>query len=115
MTVEIYKIVAAAEWINAEKAGVFKGSAIDARDGFIHFSALHQVRGTVERHFRGQADLILAAADATALGKALKWEVSRGGDRFPHLYGVLPMSAVKWTKPLPLGADGHHRFPDEIP
>jgi uncharacterized protein (DUF952 family) len=111
----IYKIVAAGEWMKAEKSGLFKGSAVDTRDGFVHFSAARQVRETAERHFRGQDGLILVAADAASLGEALKWEASRGGDRFPHLYGALPMSAVLWTRPLPLGADGRHSFPDEIP
>jgi uncharacterized protein (DUF952 family) len=115
MNEKIYKIVRTPDWIDAEKAGVFKGSADDARDGFVHFSAAHQLRATSERYFRGQADLVLVAADAAALGEALKWEASRGGDLFPHLYGLLPMSAIAWTKPLPLGPDGRHRFPDEIP
>jgi uncharacterized protein (DUF952 family) len=114
MSHKIYKIARAEDWIEAEKAGLFKGSADDLRDGFVHFSADHQLRATAERHFRGQTDLVLAAADADALGEALKWEVSRGGETFPHLYGALPMSAVLWSKPLPLGPDGHHRFPDEI-
>ena len=114
MNEKIYKIVRTGDWIDAEKAGVFKGSADDARDGFVHFSAAHQVRATAERYFRGQADLVLVAADAALLGEALKWEPSRGGDLFPHLYGPLEMSAIAWTKPLPLGPDGRHCFPDEI-
>jgi uncharacterized protein (DUF952 family) len=112
---KIYKIMKAPDWIKAEKAGVFKGSADDARDGFVHFSTAQQIRETAERHFRGQADLVLVAADAARLGEALKWETSRGGERFPHLYGALMMSAVIWTRPLPLEPDGRHRFPDEIP
>jgi uncharacterized protein (DUF952 family) len=115
MNGKIYKIVAVQEWIRAEKAGLFKGSAADDRDGFIHFSGPHQVRETAERYFRGQEELVLVAADAASLGEALKWDVSRGGQKFPHLYGALPMSAVVWMKPLPLGPDGRHRFPDEIP
>lgn len=115
MTTKIYKIVRAQEWMKAEKAGLFKGSAEDARDGYLHFSQAHQLRGTAERYFGGQEGLLLVAADAAALGEALKWEVSRGGEKFPHLYGSLPMSAIAWTKPIPLGPDGRHRFPDEIP
>ena len=74
------------------------------RDGFIHFSTAAQVGETAARHFAGAADLVLVAVDAQALDGALKWEVSRGGDLFPHLYGVLPLAAVRWAKPLPLGA-----------
>ena len=114
-TAKIYKIVAADDWRKAQKSGVFSGSGVDLRDGFLHFSAAGQVRGTAERYFGGQDGLVLVAADAAALGEALKWEVSRGGERFPHLYGTLSMSAILWTKPLLLGPDGRHRFPDEIP
>jgi uncharacterized protein (DUF952 family) len=115
MSQKIYKIVTGTAWIEAEKAGLFKGSADDLRDGFVHFSAAHQVRETAARHFRGQKGLMLVAADARALAEALKWEVSRGGDKFPHLYGALPMGAVLWKVKLPLGPDGRHIFPDEIP
>jgi len=115
MSRKIYKIVRTPDWISAEKAGVFKGSPDDARDGFVHFSASHQVRGTAARYFGGQEGLMLVAADASALGEALKWETSRGGEKFPHLYGDLPMSAIVWTTPIPLGPDGQHVFPDEIP
>lgn len=113
--VKIYKIVLAEEWQEAQKSGVFAGSAIDAHDKFIHFSDEMQVKATAERYFRGQDDLLLVAADAACLGEALKWEPSRGGALFPHLYGTLPMSAIVWTKALPLEPDGSHRFPDEIP
>ena len=106
----IYKISPRAAWRNAEQAGVFTGAAIDIADGFIHFSAGPQVRETARRHFRGQPDLILAAIEAEALGAALKWEASRGGDLFPHLYGTLPLSVVLWARPLPLGGDGRHDF-----
>jgi uncharacterized protein (DUF952 family) len=112
---KIYKIVTAQDWMKAEKFGLFKGSDHDLRDGFIHFSSGPQLRATAERYFRGQERLILVAADAAMLGEALKWEVSRGGENFPHLYGPLPMSAIVWTKPIPLGPDGRHCFPDEIP
>lgn len=112
---KIFKIVPGADWEKARKSGLFSGSADDLRDGFIHFSSASQLRETADRYFRGQEGLFLVAADAAALGDALKWEPSRGGALFPHLYGTLPMSAIVWTKPLPLESDGRHRFPDEIP
>ena len=115
MNQKIYKIVIVDEWRKAEEAGFFDGSAIDVRDGFIHFSAAHQVRGTAERYFRGQKGLLLVAVDTAALGGALKWEKSRGGEDFPHLYGALPMSAIVSTTPMTLGSDEQHLFPDEIP
>jgi uncharacterized protein (DUF952 family) len=111
----IYKICERARWREAEGAGVFGGAAVDLRDGFIHFSTADQVRETAARHFAGAADLMLVAVDAVALGGALKWEVSRGGDLFPHLYGALPLAAVLWARPLPLGGDGEHVFPEFEP
>jgi uncharacterized protein (DUF952 family) len=111
----VYKISPRAAWRAAEAAGVFSGAPVDAADGFIHFSAAHQARETARKHFAGQADLVLVGVDADALGEALRWEPSRGGDLFPHLYGTLPMSAVASVTDLPLGADGLHVFPPEIP
>jgi len=108
----IYKIVPASLWEKARKAGVFEGASIDLTDGFIHFSTAAQARETAARHFAGQGDLLLVAVDAEALGDALVYEPSRGGDLFPHLYGVLPLSAVSAEAPLPLGADGRHVFPE---
>jgi uncharacterized protein (DUF952 family) len=108
----IYKICASALWREAESAGLFRGAAVDARDGFIHFSTAAQVRETAAKHFAGTADLLLIAVDSEALGDALRWEVSRGGDLFPHLYGNLPLTAVLWVKPLPLGSDRRHIFPE---
>lgn len=107
----IYKITPAALWADAEAQGVFTGAPVDLADGYIHFSTAAQVRETAARHFAGAGDLRLVALDAAALGPALKWEPSRGGDLFPHLYGPLPLSAVLWVKDLPLGADGAHIFP----
>jgi uncharacterized protein (DUF952 family) len=106
----IFKIVPAALWHASAPAGRFAGSPVDLADGFIHFSTAAQVRATAARHFAGQPDLLLVAVSTDTLN--LAWEPSRGGDLFPHLYGDLPLSAVRWTKPLPLGADGHHVFPD---
>ncbi len=111
MSATIYKISLRAAWQQAEATGVFTGAPVDRADGFIHFSTAGQVRETAAKHFAGQSDLVLAAIDAATLGAALKWEPSRGGALFPHLYGALPMSAVRWTKPLALGADGAHLFP----
>ncbi|ESX21463.1 DUF952 domain-containing protein [Mesorhizobium sp. M1148] len=107
----IYKIAPEALWRAAEKNGRFTGAPIDVADGFIHFSTADQARETAAKHFAGQTDLLLIAIDGALLGDALKYEVSRGGALFPHLYGVLDMSAVLWVKPLPLGADGAHQFP----
>ena len=107
----IYKICDAAAWRAAERGGEFAGATVDLADGYIHFSAADQVRETAAKHFAGQGDLVLVAVDVDALGPALKWEVSRGGALFPHLYGTLPLTAVRWTKPLPLGPDGRHVFP----
>jgi uncharacterized protein (DUF952 family) len=110
----IYKICDAGIWAKAEREGLFRGAAIDLTDGYIHFSTAGQVAETAARHFAGQPDLVLAAVDAEALGGELKWEPSRGGALFPHLYGPLAMSAVRWVKPLPLGRDGCHVLPDLI-
>ena len=91
----IYKICGRAEWAAAEAAGVYAGSADDVRDGFIHFSTLEQVPGTHARHFAGRDDLVLITVRVDALGPALKWEPSRGGALFPHLYDVLRLAAVE--------------------
>ena len=107
----VFKIVSAAEWGAAERAGIFQGAAIDVSDGFIHLSTAAQVAETAARHFSGQADLLLIAFDDTGLGPALRWEKSRGDALFPHLYGALEPRMAHWVQPLPLGADGTHVFP----
>jgi uncharacterized protein (DUF952 family) len=107
----IYKICPAALWRDAARAGRFDGSPVDLADGFIHFSSGEQVAETARRHFAGQRDLVLVAVDSEALGPALKWEPSRGGALFPHLYGSLDVTLAKSAVPLPLGADGTHIFP----
>ena len=104
----IYKIATAAEWRDAERAGGFAGSADDRRDGFIHCSTAAQLPETAARHFAGGTGLVLAAIDPAGLD--VRWEPSRGGALFPHVYGELPLSAVRWCRPLPLGADGRHVF-----
>lgn len=111
----IYKICTAAEWRAAIRDGVFRGSAVDLRDGYIHFSTAAQVGETAAKYFAGAADLVLAAFDDAALGPGLKYEPARGGALFPHLYGPLDPNAALSAKPLPLGADGAHVFPDPGP
>src|SRR4051812_8512524 len=111
----IYKICDAVLWRDAERAGVFGGAPVDLADGYIHFSTAGQVPETAARHFAGKAGLLLVAVDAAALGAALRYEPSRGGAMFPHLYGKLPLSAVRWVRPLPLGPDGRHVFPEFEP
>lgn len=108
----VYKIVPQEIWQKAEAAGIFGGAAIDLTDGFIHFSTASQARRTAELYFKGVDGLLLVAVDAAALGDALVFEPSRDGDLFPHLYGLLPMSAVLWQKPLSMDADGTHQFPE---
>jgi uncharacterized protein (DUF952 family) len=107
----IFKICAAALWRQAEQSGVFRGSPADLRDGFIHFSSAAQVAETAAKHFAGERDLLLVRVDAAKLGDQLKWEPSRGGALFPHLYGALALDAVSRVEPLPLGPDGTHKIP----
>jgi uncharacterized protein (DUF952 family) len=111
----IYKICPAQLWRDAQQAGRFRGAPLDLTDGFIHFSSAAQVAETAAKHFPGATGQVLVAIDSAVLGSALRWEPSRGGDLFPHLYGALPMDAVKWVKPLPLGPDGRHAFPELEP
>ncbi len=106
----IYKIVAAAAWPTHDD--VFNGAGVDLVDGFIHFSTALQVEETAARHYNGRSDLLLVAVEAEKLGPALKWEPSRGGAPFPHLYGALPLAAAAWVRPLHLGACGRHDFSD---
>ncbi len=106
----IFKIVGDAEWRAAEAAGVFAGSGVDFADGYIHFSTAIQAPETAAKWFAGREDLTLVAVEAERLGADLRWEPSRGGALFAHLYAKLPMSAVVWSRALPLGADGRHTF-----
>ena len=108
----VFKICSHTSWREAEAAGRFAGAPVDVADGYIHLSTATQVGETARRHFAGQSDLVLAAIDAGRLGHVLKWEPSRDGDLFPHLYDDLPVAAVSWVRPLPIGADGRHVFPD---
>ena len=108
---KIYKICDAILWREAERIGMFHGSPVDRRDGFIHFSTSAQVVETAAKHFAGIHDLLLVHVNTAALGNLLNWEPSRGGALFPHLYGDLDLTAVIRIEPLPLGADGKHRIP----
>ncbi|MBB6011637.1 uncharacterized protein (DUF952 family) [Aquamicrobium lusatiense] len=108
----IYKIVPQSLWREAERTGTFTGAPVDIADGYIHFSTAAQVRETASKHFAGQDDLLLVAVHGVALGDALRWEPSRGGALFPHLYTALPVGAALWVRPLPLAPDGQHLFPE---
>lgn len=114
MTHPVYKILTEAAFRDAERSGHFAGSADDVRDGFIHLSAAHQIEGTLAKHFAREEELVLLALDAVRLGPQLKWETSRGGDLFPHLYAPLDLSAVLWCERIGLGEDGVHRLPKGI-
>jgi len=104
--VRIYKILPRRDWAQAQAAGVYEGSEVDRADGFIHFSTAAQAPETAAKHFRGQADLVVLELDAEELGARLKWEPSRGGALFPHLYGPLDASRVRKVTDAPLDADG---------
>lgn len=110
----VYKIVDQASWEEASGQGVYRGAPIDHADGFIHLSTKGQVMETARRHFAEEEGLLLVAVSVDAIAADLKWEPSRGGDLFPHLYGDLPLEAVRWVKKLPLSPAGHI-FPDLDP
>lgn len=107
----IYHICRRDEWSDAQAGGRYDGSSQDQADGFIHFSTAAQVKESAAKHRAGQHGLVLLAVEARRLGAALKWEPSRGGALFPHLYGPLPAEAVMSVHDLPLGSDGRHVFP----
>ena len=109
----IYKIFRRSEWAAFRAAGTTTGAPIDVQDGYIHFSTAAQVAETAAKHFAADSDLVLVALKADNLGPALKWEPSRGGALFPHLYRALDLSDLLWDKSLPLGATGHI-FPEGI-
>ncbi len=111
----IYKICDRAAWDRAERTGLYRGSEADAYDGFIHFSTAAQTAETAAKHFAGQTDLMLVAVDGDALGTALKWERSRGGDLFPHLYAALSLQAVRWARPLPDEVNGRRMLAELEP
>ena len=107
----VYHLAREKAWRDAQSEGIYRGMPEDRRDGFLHFSTAAQIVESAARHKQGQADLVLLAVDAAPLADILRWETSRGGALFPHLYGDLPADAVLWAKPLPLGPDGAHVFP----
>ena len=109
-----YKVLTAEQMAELEAKGTFAGAPVDLADGFIHLSTSGQLDETIAKHFAGFDNLHLAAVDLEALGDAVKWEPSRGGDLFPHLYGALPMTSVAWVRTLPL-IDGAHVLPDFQP
>ncbi|TYO61180.1 DUF952 domain-containing protein [Bradyrhizobium hipponense] len=113
--VKIYKICPASAWREAERQGVYRGSADDTRDGFIHFSTAAQVPETLRKHFLGQRALFLVEVDDEALGAGLRWERSRNGELFPHLYGELDLGAVIAVTNLNMRADGSHDVPELLP
>ena len=108
----IFKIVPKSMWQEAEAAGLFKGAPVDLADGYIHFSTAEQARETAAKHFSGQDNLLLAAFESASFEDALKWEPSRGGALFPHLYADLKPADALWVKALPLSEDGAHVFPE---
>ncbi|HET6390206.1 DUF952 domain-containing protein [Hyphomicrobium sp.] len=114
MKMIVYKIVTSAEWSEAKKKGQYDGSSDDRRDGFIHLSEGRQLRGTLDAHFKGKRDLLLIAFEASRLGADLKWEQSRKGDLFPHLYAPLDVSVALWERPLPIDSDGVHYLDEDI-
>jgi uncharacterized protein (DUF952 family) len=107
----IYHMCRREEWEAARAAGEYRGSSQDRGDGFIHFSGPDQVEASAAKHRAGQSGLVLLACDAERIGPGLRWEVSRGGQLFPHLYGALRLDAVVAVHDLPLDQDGRHRFP----
>lgn len=111
----VYKIAGFEEWDEAMQKGTYDGAPVDLADGFIHFSTAEQLRETAAKHFAGRDDLMLIKVATEPMARHYKMEVSRGGALFPHLYAKLPVSnAIEWQE-LPLGSDGKHVFPDDIP
>lgn len=110
---EIYKILLSSQWSQLQDRGHTPGAPIDIQDGFVHFSTAAQLRETAAIHFADQSGLELLACDGAAMGDALRWEPSRGGALFPHLYRALSLHDVLWHKALPLGQDGH-QFPADL-
>lgn len=112
MTEVAYKLVDRAEWTAARSDGAYAGSAVDLADGYIHLSGADQLAETARRHYAGRSDLMLVAVNLQPLGEALKWEASRGGALFPHLYASLPVSAATEERPLSVDGEGVMRFDD---
>lgn len=102
----VYRLAARADWARAQADGVYRGSADDARDGYIHLSTAAQLKETARKHYRGREGLVLVALDAATLDAGLRWEVSRGGDLFPHLYAALRTAHVLWVREVDLDPEG---------
>ncbi|MDD2861117.1 MAG: DUF952 domain-containing protein [Acidiphilium sp.] len=112
MTADVaYKVLSETEFAQFQVAGWFEGSVVDRADGFIHLSAAEQLAETIDRHFQGRDDLVIAAVQLPMLGAAVRWEISRGGQAFPHVYGVLPIGAVIAAGPLTRRGDGEVVLP----
>ena len=110
----IYKIETKENWEKAKQNGLYEGSKDDQRDGYIHFSSKETLQGTLDKHFKDKTNLVLIAVNDKDLGQALKWEPSRGGDLFPHLYAPLPTTHVLWEKPIQQSEDGAHNPPIDL-
>jgi len=110
----IYKITTRAVFAPAEESGAFRGMPIDARDGYMHFSTAAQLRDTLRLHFAGEDDLLLLAVRTADIADKLKWEPSRGGDLFPHLYGDLPVSTIAWQETISVAPDGKTTLPEAV-
>ena len=111
----VYKIATEATFALARGGQSFAGMPIDAQDGYIHFSSAEQLAETLRLHFAGQSGLVLLAVRSADLGDGLRWETSRGGALFPHLYGgPLPLSAIVWEAPLTVAADGSCHLPEAV-
>jgi len=108
----LYKICKQADWHEAERRGSYAGSDDDRRDGYIHLSDAAQLAATAAKHFGGRDGLVIVAIDADRIAAKLKWEPSRGGALFPHLYAALDVAAIAWVRELPLGPDGGHVIPE---
>jgi len=102
----IYKVFRAGEWAELEAKGATRGAPVDVADGYVHFSTAAELAETLRRHFAGERGLWLLAVDADAIGDAIRWEQSRGGALFPHLYRPLARADVLWARPLADGPDG---------
>lgn len=109
----IYKILTSDQWAELQTHRETRGAPVDIADGYVHFSTAEQAPETAAKHFAAQTDLWLLAFETDSLGDALRWEPSRGGQLFPHLYGTMRLDEVIWSKPLPLGHNGHD-FPEDL-
>ncbi len=110
----VYKIVTTGLWLQAQERNIVPPMPVDQADGYMHFSTAPQLSQTLALHFAGKSDIMLLAVKTSLLAGDLKWEVSRGGDLFPHLYGVLPSQAVAWHQQIAVAADGTCALPERV-